>query len=339
LARTDEGSFIEVYAEHTVERKPPVTAALTIHPEFERQLSVRAAGAGVAVLRVGRIVGPHGNVVSSHDELVGDVSPEFRTPWYDTAIARRLRLPPLETLEGPLGVVGAWATWNYFHWLFDVLPRFHLLERSEISMSSVVVTSRMTFQEQSLELMRLPWTLIPLEADPHLEAAPLIVPALSVRPRTFPPWACQFLRDTFLPVATPAPSGNSRLFISRRTGGRVILNEEEVLIHLEQAGFSVIRLDDLPFPHQVSAFATAEIVVAAHGAGLANIVFCTPGTRIVEIFDPTYVVVDYWSLANQVGLPYRYLLGEDRKAGRDGRLADIVVDAAALMSTVEDALR
>lgn len=117
------------------------------------------------------------------------------------------------------------------------------------------------------------------------------------------------------------------------------MNEEEVLIHLEQAGFSVIRLDDLPFPHQVSAFATAEIVVAAHGAGLANIVFCTPGTRIVEIFDPTYVVVDYWSLANQVGLPYRYLLGEDRKAGRDGRLADIVVDAAALMSTVEDALR
>ena len=40
---------------------------------------------------------------------------------------------------------------------------------------------------------------------------------------------------------------------------------------------------------QVELFVYADVVVAPHGAGLTNLLFCREGTRIVEIFPPTYI--------------------------------------------------
>jgi capsular polysaccharide biosynthesis protein len=46
-------------------------------------------------------------------------------------------------------------------------------------------------------------------------------------------------------------------------------------------------------------------VVAPHGAGLANIVFCQRGTQVVEFFNRAYVNGCYWRLATVQGLDYR----------------------------------
>ncbi|MGI8424995.1 MAG: glycosyltransferase family 61 protein [Chloroflexota bacterium] len=242
-------------------------------------------------------------------------------------------------MHGALGVVGAWASGNYFHWLFDVLPRFHLLERAGLPLNSIIVANRKAFQRQTLALMRLSPNLMPLTAETHLLADELVVPALAVRPRAFPIWACKFLRETFLPAATIPPDVGKRIYISRRKGGRVMLKEAGLRALLEDAGFSIIRPELLSFSQQVGAFANAEVIVAPHGAGLANTVFCKPGTQVVEVFDPSYVVVDYWSLANEVGLPYRYVIAEKQRGRGGGRFADITVDPAVLMSAVRDATR
>jgi capsular polysaccharide biosynthesis protein len=340
VARPHEATFREFYPAHAVKRPEPVTDVLPIRPEFLPYLSVRVPAAGVAVLRGARVVGRHGKVITPHDELVGDASPEFETDWFDMAIATQLRLPPIRAVDGPLGVAGAWASHNYSHWLFDVLPKFHLIERSGIAVRSVAVDQRTVFQRQTLELLRFPAELIPLDEHTHLTAERLIVPALAIWPRNFPTWACRFLRETFLPVAT-APAGvGRRLFISRRGGGRVITNEASLLERLGEAGFSVIRAEDLSFREQVAAFAGAEMIVAPHGAGLTNIVFCRPGTRILEIFDPTYVNVVFWVLANQLGLQHRYFMGERRTERPEpswSGFANIVVDERRFMAAVRDA--
>ena len=38
---------------------------------------------------------------------------------------------------------------------------------------------------------------------------------------------------------------------------------------------------------QFKTFAEATHVLAAHGAGLVNTLWCNPGTKIIEIQDPT----------------------------------------------------
>ncbi len=46
------------------------------------------------------------------------------------------------------------------------------------------------------------------------------------------------------------------------------------------------------------------IIVGLHGAGFTNLVFCKPGTTVIEIFGADFIVTDYWSLANQFDLNY-----------------------------------
>lgn len=61
---------------------------------------------------------------------------------------------------------------------------------------------------------------------------------------------------------------------------------------------------------QAVLLASAEFVIAPHGAGLTNLVFCSPGTKVLEIFAPDYLAKHYWIVSNVCGLKHYYLLGE-----------------------------
>jgi capsular polysaccharide biosynthesis protein len=77
-------------------------------------------------------------------------------------------------------------------------------------------------------------------------------------------------------------------------------------------GFDVIDPGELSFREQVELFSQASVVIAPHGAALANLVFCRPATRILEIFSPRYVSICYWPLACINNLAYYYLIGSGR---------------------------
>ena len=47
------------------------------------------------------------------------------------------------------------------------------------------------------------------------------------------------------------------------------------------------KLGNLHFNDQVLAFNNADIIVGLHGAGFANIPFCKPNTKIVELSSKT----------------------------------------------------
>src|SRR5262249_20339044 len=83
--------------------------------------------------------------------------------------------------------------------------------------------------------------------------------------------------------------GTRRVFISRRDSvRRPIANEEEISRALESWGFETVVLRNLEIDDQVRLFASAGVVVAAHGAGLANVVFSTAPT-VIELFAEDWV--------------------------------------------------
>ena len=57
-----------------------------------------------------------------------------------------------------------------------------------------------------------------------------------------------------------------------------------------------VALEDLEFRDQVALFRDAETVVAPHGGGLTNLVFCDPGTKVIELF-PAANIDLYYRLA------------------------------------------
>jgi capsular polysaccharide biosynthesis protein len=90
----------------------------------------------------------------------------------------------------------------------------------------------------------------------------------------------------------------------------------------------------MPVPQQATLFASAATVVAPHGAGLANLVFCAPGTRVVELITPAWVRATYWQLAACVKLQYSYLKCSLYE-GRDAYPQDITVDCDLLQRALD----
>jgi hypothetical protein len=82
------------------------------------------------------------------------------------------------------------------------------------------------------------------------------------------------------------PTHRRRVVVLRRRRTRKITNEGRLLRRLGRlANVSVVEVRDWDMPDPVATFrllATADIVIAAHGAGLANTIVTAPGACVVE---------------------------------------------------------
>jgi capsular polysaccharide biosynthesis protein len=65
-----------------------------------------------------------------------------------------------------------------------------------------------------------------------------------------------------------------------------------------------VQLERLSLAEQIALFRTVKVVVAPHGAGLANLVVSRPGTRVIECFGHHYVNSCFAQLAEACELDY-----------------------------------
>jgi capsular polysaccharide biosynthesis protein len=142
-------------------------------------------------------------------------------------------------------------------------------------------------------------------------------------------------------ASLPLPGSKRRIYVSRsKASGRRITNEEEILPILASRGFVRVELEEISLSAQIALFAGAEALVAPHGAGLTNLIWCAPQTKILEVFSPLYVNLCYWSIASVVEADYYYLLGTEEEVVDDVNdsryfLENISVDPAALEGALD----
>ena len=123
-------------------------------------------------------------------------------------------------------------------------------------------------------------------------------------------WVHEYLRQTF----SHPPNRRRRLIVSRKDSGRrQLVNEVDVIALLSRYGFELIALGDLSFSDQVQAFADATHIIGPHGAGMALIVFCHPGTHFAEIFGPWYSNAQIAMQAHENQIKYTAIVAQDRK--------------------------
>ena len=79
---------------------------------------------------------------------------------------------------------------------------------------------------------------------------------------------------------------------------------------LTKYGFVKVELESLSVAEQVQLFSSAEVIIAAHGAGLTNLTFCQPGTTVLEIFPRSYIRHYYWTISTLAKLNYYYFIGK-----------------------------
>ncbi|MEL6476489.1 MAG: glycosyltransferase family 61 protein [Pseudomonadota bacterium] len=128
------------------------------------------------------------------------------------------------------------------------------------------------------------------------------------------------------------PGGGVRLYLSRAGAKlRAPVNGAELDALLEAHGFETLVASDANHPDQIARFSAAEVIVAVHGAGLANLLFAPEGARVIEIFPGNFVKSTYWWMARRLGLQYRAVIGGpgDYDQRFEAPLADLEVILAA----------
>lgn len=338
-------SYTEIFPAHWLKRSVPRTMDTELHPSFVQDMSRHAWPAGVGIVENGRVLTAMGAVVAPGDCFIADVS---HTGGSDDArmhpIFSELRLPRITRSEAALAVLTMYASniaghYYYGHWMLDTLPRLALLEKSGVAWDKLIAPQATRFQRDTLRLLGVDPERIIADRGLHIDAARLVIPTLPGLPGNPPSWACDFLRSRFLPLAPPSTRSDRKIYISReKAKTRHVLNERELVQALEARGFERVLLEDLPFLEQVRLLNESSVVISPHSTGLTNLVFCRPGTSVIEIFSPRYVTVCWWSLANQVGLNYGYALGLGKGGGAFRVHEDIVVDVPKVLRLFDEML-
>lgn len=91
---------------------------------------------------------------------------------------------------------------------------------------------------------------------------------------------------------------------------RLILNENELVGTLKNYGFKKYILEDMTIENQIELFYNAAYVVAAHGAGLSNIVF-SENIGVLELFSSQFFMPHYYYLSKSLGHTYKHLCSNE----------------------------
>lgn len=343
--RPGSAQYLELHNSHIIARQLPGVVERPIHFEFFNEIKRFSPPVGVGFIENGRVLARNGVVVGPEDCFVADVS---HTGFIDNPAAHPVlltpKLPRVTRVEEAVAVLTTYRSDIYYHWILDTLPRLHLLQESGVSYDKLLVPAQSQFQRDSLRLLGIDAAQITADRGLHLEAATLIVPSLPGVIGNPPRWACDFLRRSFLPHLGDGGPCERRIYVGRGRGStRRIVNEPELLEVLKHQNVETVFPETLPFLEQVRLFNSAKLVVAPHGSGLTNLVFCRPGTVVVELFSPNYVTTPYWSLANQVGLDYYYVMGQgkwDPSRGRGRTTHDnIAIDVEKVRAVLDQVER
>jgi len=205
------------------------------------------------------------------------------------------------------------ATWviervfhNHSHWLGIHLPKLLLL-RERRALDDVVLHPELPAAHRaSLRLLGMPAEDF-CTYDP--DAVQRIEELTVVGTDRFRPELVRLVRDAVWSGHSPAP--RRRVFVSRRNAARRrLLNEEQIWRLLKPQGFERVEMEGLPFEAQVQLMMETRVLVAPHGAGLTNMIFCAPGTQVVEIADFGFPNPNFYALASALGHDYWLIPGE-----------------------------
>jgi hypothetical protein len=213
----------------------------------------------------------------------------------------------------PLLLKGHWTSiasrWSlgYFHWLMDDLPRLAPILEFPADTGIIIKGKLSSYMREALRILgyesRVRETT---EKFLHVEnfhfSSPVGMSGCTN------PYAVEWLRKTFLPKAqyNLAPELPKKILIVRKGKTRGILNMHILKDALEKRGWIAIDLETVPFAGQIALFANADCIVAEHGAALTNLVWCRPGSKVLELCPTNFLNGCFEGISLCVGIDHYF---------------------------------
>lgn len=276
--------------------------------------------------RHGRVCAFDGTVLPDHSWYRGHVD-EMTVPLGPHAVKR---------LPGRCLSIASDFSRGYCHFILDSLPRIELARINGYELSQFdwfIAGAPNAYCLSVLHMLGMDPSRIVLPEDGMaLEPGVLVAPTFPGTRRGIPRWAVNYLRSR-LGSTSPA---QRKLYIPRDT--RKPVNDHRLIEIAQSYGFEIYRPEN-DLEGQVETFASAGVVVSAHGAALANLVFCRPGTRVLELIPTDHVFPYFFAIAEAADLNYAYLAGESLSIRPDNEIGpspfDFRVDEASFRKALQ----
>jgi capsular polysaccharide biosynthesis protein len=230
---------------------------------------------------------PSQNFVAGHWQFLDQITRNKRSIF--------LRLPSSPKsirLDEAIYLIGR-CDENWFHLIMDTLPRY--LFMSKIS-KGVPVLIRSDLPTTSINFLRrvIPNPLIMVDIDVKVEVKTLYFLAgrsttfdtstrLKVPQVDFSPNAISLTRNLILrseSFDSPAKYPQ-KLYLSRESKYRSLLNSRKIFKTLESAGFQEVEVDQDFFRFQHVFFYNSRAIATPGGAILANMIFMNPESKLI----------------------------------------------------------
>ncbi|WP_082702308.1 glycosyltransferase family 61 protein [Pseudacidovorax intermedius] len=143
--------------------------------------------------------------------------------------------------------------------------------------------------------------------------------------------------NVFQSLLPPVLEGDgTRLYISRSAAkNRPLLEEPQIEALLSGLGFEIVQLENLSFSEQAQTLSKAALVVAPHGAGLANLVFSKGLRKLVEMMPSSYHVRGFENIAREIGADYLSIYGHSSDSAIDAPWSlDLQIFQSALLEFI-----
>jgi hypothetical protein len=303
--------------------------------EFLEERTHDLPPAAGACLKNGRILGSEGVVFDELGFLIAEPARKIGRGPQDWSELYSFKRPKPVFLEGTWGVLTGAGSKGYFHWMLDVLPKIEIIRSLSKKLDGWIIPKiQAPFITQSLNLAGISGPFYHIDDTGYVIAKQAIVASVPSESGNPPPWIKHFY-ESLAPKSCLAPRSKP-IYVSRsQARRRRVVNESELIATLTRYGIDKVDMEDLSVAEQAALFQSAKTIIAPHGAGLTNLAFASPGTRVLELFSRDYVNVCYWALCCIADINYSYLTTSPASDGCDPCGKDIELTSAQI-SLIEE---
>ena len=212
---------------------------------------------------------------------------------------------------------------NPWHVWIDIISKFRLIEKrwsTDFTRYCYILANESKYLEKCIKELFPEVKVVVLPKGKVWQFKHLLVPSLSnSKDGVITPHLAQWLRH-FKGIPKLKGIKAHRKIVVLRPGAktRKLTNSEELLLALK--GYEAVALEKMSIREQMKTFAEATHIVAAHGAGLINLLWCQRGTKVIEIQDPKMIHKKvYPILSYHLGLKHELYMAETVPIPMEGK--------------------
>ncbi len=225
-------------------------------------------------------------------------------------------LSKTKVIENAIFATDSWSG-GYFHWLTDVLPRILVAQKAINYQENIELLLPKVLENYDFTKItgkKVNQKLYFYEDNQVYKIKKLILPSHIANSGDYDKQLMHEIRELF--SQKNSLNQDKKIYISRQKARfRKIVNEDEVQNLLNKYNYEIHYFEDYTFEEQIELMQKTVSLISLHGAGLTNMLFMNPNTKVLEIRNKEDNHNNcYFSLASDLDIDYYYLLAKGDSA-------------------------